>query len=529
MKHKNLCWGCFQLKPVIEIRKGRNGKVISPFCVDCNICIKEGCNEQRVEEFGCERHQGVCIVTSCLNPRRVDKDGERKECPVHKITKAKLKHEEMVAADTYRTCTNCSQTLPLTSFGTQKAVCRACNNAIERQRVRKRAAEQDGAQCPSCGKTFYDGRQQCSGCRTRLSIERIDAERRASGRGTCPKCHQEKDVAEFSTGMFWCKVCDSIKAATYRAEVRDIDKEIPETLKCTDCGLLATTVDEVLENFPPRDDTRTGVRTKCWECYKYYHKESSRSRDQQLRITDPELAKEKSRTKSAEFRLMHPTYQREYEARTSHNRMRANVISASKSGTLNKLTREERLEIMELDCYYCAKPGTPHRNGIDKIDAMGAYERGNVVPACIKCNVMKGQLDPLTFVKRVLHIKQVEYYGECWPTVEGLGADTYVNYKSRAKTRGVVFSLSRDQFESIICLPCHYCRLSLKDHRGLDRKNQGSYSVDEVLPACTECNFMKNDMTKTLTYDVYFEHMEAIVEQVANVGLETFDCTSLLI
>lgn len=52
----------------------------------------------------------------------------------------------------------------------------------------------------------------------------------------------------------------------------------------------------------------------------------------------------------------------------------------------------------------------------------------------------------------------------------------------------------------MMALRCHYCTGSLNEYgHSLDRKdNSKSYTVDNVVPCCTDCNRTKGDR---LTYD----------------------------
>lgn len=61
--------------------------------------------------------------------------------------------------------------------------------------------------------------------------------------------------------------------------------------------------------------------------------------------------------------------------------------------------------------------------------------------------------------------------------------------KQRAKTRGLTFSLSFDEWCKLVTKPCHYCSAPLPSTGvGLDRRdNARGYHTDNVLPCCTGC------------------------------------------
>ena len=90
------------------------------------------------------------------------------------------------------------------------------------------------------------------------------------------------------------------------------------------------------------------------------------------------------------------------------------------------LTKEEYIEIVKKDCFYCGSPAPikqPHRgkkyyvgipvpyNGIDRIDSSRGYEKGNCVPCCTRCNYMKSDLDVSLFTEHILkianHLKKI--------------------------------------------------------------------------------------------------------------------------
>jgi hypothetical protein len=83
------------------------------------------------------------------------------------------------------------------------------------------------------------------------------------------------------------------------------------------------------------------------------------------------------------------------------------------------LSKEEYVEIVKKDCFYCGEPAPtkqPHRgknnyvgvpvpyNGIDRIDSNMGYEKENCVPCCTKCNYMKSDMDVSSFTEHILKI-----------------------------------------------------------------------------------------------------------------------------
>jgi hypothetical protein len=74
-------------------------------------------------------------------------------------------------------------------------------------------------------------------------------------------------------------------------------------------------------------------------------------------------------------------------------------------------------------------------------------------------------------------------------------------YKRDAKMREYNFDLTDEQFTEIIEKDCHYCGKKPKNngiyiYNGIDRVNNNKgYSIDNVVPCCTECNCKKGILT----------------------------------
>lgn len=76
-------------------------------------------------------------------------------------------------------------------------------------------------------------------------------------------------------------------------------------------------------------------------------------------------------------------------------------------------------------------------------------------------------------------------------------------YKAGAKSRGLDFLLSKEQFTQLSSNPCHYCginpeprKFSTSPHtfyfNGIDRKNNKmGYTIENCVSCCKMCNFQK--------------------------------------
>lgn len=102
--------------------------------------------------------------------------------------------------------------------------------------------------------------------------------------------------------------------------------------------------------------------------------------------------------------------------RVQHTRY---IKSAIKRGIEWRLSPEEFLRIVKLDCNYCGEGPRIYKskpnygkgrtvqtlmNGIDRVDSSLGYVEGNVVPCCSKCNRMKMSESTDTFLMQVLRI-----------------------------------------------------------------------------------------------------------------------------
>ena len=79
----------------------------------------------------------------------------------------------------------------------------------------------------------------------------------------------------------------------------------------------------------------------------------------------------------------------------------------------------------------------------------------------------------------------------------------FIKYKLNASKRSREFSLLEDDFALLIMRPCYYCgvlkfnlfvdgRSTQFYYNSLDRKdNSRGYTIDNVVPACSICNHMK--------------------------------------
>ena len=77
-----------------------------------------------------------------------------------------------------------------------------------------------------------------------------------------------------------------------------------------------------------------------------------------------------------------------------------------------KLQDEEAFDLMIRPCHYCGcEPGTRNKNGlngIDRVDNTRGYEKGNVVPCCGTCNLLKGARTVDEFLAQIFAIAEFQ-------------------------------------------------------------------------------------------------------------------------
>ena len=96
-------------------------------------------------------------------------------------------------------------------------------------------------------------------------------------------------------------------------------------------------------------------------------------------------------------------------------------------------------------------------------------------------------------------------------------------YQQGAKKRNLSFTLTLEHFKDLITSPCHYCNRIIPNKNrfemdediavvGVDRKDSNrGYEIDNCLPCCCNCNYMKRDQS----YDNFLTTCKLISENHA--------------
>jgi len=194
---------------------------------------------------------------------------------------------------------------------------------------------------------------------------------------------------------------------------------------------------------------------------------------------------------------------------------------AKKRNIKYDLTREQFKELTQKNCFYCKSPpsniskgktfnGELKYSGIDRLDPTLGYEEGNVVPCCEICNFGKRSRTLEQFrewVARVYNHEKGSYHSpnsdSKWTT------KIYNTYKYRARRKNLEFDLAPDIFQYLIEHTCYYCGVKPSSvynfeksdnqliYNGLDRiDHTKGYTIPNVYPCCSDCNFAKKDLTE---------------------------------
>jgi len=190
------------------------------------------------------------------------------------------------------------------------------------------------------------------------------------------------------------------------------------------------------------------------------------------------------------------------------NRKRRESIEAhfkiyQRSARLKKLeftfSEEEFKEMVVKPCYYCSIVDEKGFNGIDRMNQAVGYIQSNGVSCCIMCNWLKGSLDSATFIKRTQHIhsftknpENPQKYPKCFPDAKCV---SYASYRSRAEKKELEFTITNDDYKTIVKQDCYLCGKKSTDTNtnGIDRvDNAIGYTIANCKACCKECNHMKN-------------------------------------
>ena len=179
---------------------------------------------------------------------------------------------------------------------------------------------------------------------------------------------------------------------------------------------------------------------------------------------------------------------------TVDGKLKCNVC-LEKNRLRDNATYAERTENESL-CLGCGKD----------IDTFIVGKRNNLVQRCEECySALRKTEEKRGERERNYSVEKREHM------------DTYLlSYIKSAKIRNIGFELKQEEFESLILQACYYCgHYKEGEVIGIDRIDSlQQYKIDNCVPCCSMCNFMKRSMS----IDTFVDHAHKIA---AHISTET--------
>lgn len=173
---------------------------------------------------------------------------------------------------------------------------------------------------------------------------------------------------------------------------------------------------------------------------------------------------------------------------------------AKDRGYVVELADAEMEAMLKSPCVYCGTPPDPF-NTIDRLDNRQGYVAGNVSACCKTCNMMKGCLDPQTFIERCAHISSCNGGPgkpcSSWANTSPKGVTMQICTRS-ARKKGLEFGLTEEEYNALTSGTCVFChRPSTDEHKnGIDRVDPASgYLPGNCVTCCGQCNIAKKRMS----------------------------------
>jgi hypothetical protein len=174
-------------------------------------------------------------------------------------------------------------------------------------------------------------------------------------------------------------------------------------------------------------------------------------------------------------------------------------VSANTKNIPFQLDIEIYKNIVKDPCFYCGIIQERGFNGIDRKYSSNGYNIENCVSCCSFCNYIKGSLDVDIFLKRILHIlefqKKIPQTNNLdYTSIPNHISVSYSNYKKRATNKNLEFTLTENEYDTLIKGDCYICgKQNNYNHRnGIDRvDNTKGYIEGNMKSCCCECNVMK--------------------------------------
>ena len=282
----------------------------------------------------------------------------------------------------------------------------------------------------------------------------------------------------------------SCKHCLHQARIRDRkrnDQKRQDATLCLDCGTTLT-------NATRAKGKHDKLLRRCSPCY----------------------------TKLQTYERNRPPRERNYKAEAFTNKhiLWNHYVKSAKKRSIDFAISKTRFnELIVQSCFYCDYKQEGEVIGIDRVDNNKGYMEENVVSCCEPCNHMKGTQHPQEFIDKLCaiqtyvttHLPIRSDLVDTWATTYRTNhAPTYKAYTKSANSRNIEFTLTEDEFSTIVKQSCYLCGITTTDtnHNGIDRfDNSKGYHLDNCRPCCGHCNLLK----KTFAY-------EAVLDKAAHIA-----------
>lgn len=374
----------------------------------------------------------------------------------------------------------------------------------------------------------------------------------------CNKCKTVLDINFKYVNCDSCREKERIKDRNARDKIRELNKNDPNNPYCINCNkqygldhyqsekgktdVCLTCRDkmkavekkrnkrhrnwkEEMDRNPDRKQKKEQWKQDNYDKVAKYSMDSRGRKIERLGIDE---YRKLQASYAAKYRKNNPDkmkYYNEKKRSDVNQKIKVYKRKAKNRGDDWNLTNKEAYDLILGDCFYCNDSSMgDNLNGIDRINNVEHYDIENCVSCCKQCNNIKRCLDPIIFIKRTEHILTYQkiingdlnynlYYN-----YEGT---SYENYKDRAESNGIEFSLSVGDYNKLIINDCYICGKKTDENHtnGIDRYNNfDGYNITNVRSCCGECNYMKSNLPFVIfidkLYKIYKYHIMNIIDDV---------------
>jgi hypothetical protein len=350
---------------------------------------------------------------------------------------------------------------------------------------------------------------------------------------TCKACKLELDLSKFEMmgngkPRGECKACRNKKRAESKKAAPKVEPDIDsKPTECVTCKRVSPHVD-----FKWRTDIISGGwRNVCNTCYgerKYdtAYRERERAKDE-----EGYLARNNAIQRDWQLRNPHAIKNQAIkDASVASNKIRKIKATANyKEIDFADDDMESMSEKLDKACAYCAylPAAGSYLNGLDRVDTNKGYTDDNTVSCCASCNAMKCSFQVEVFIHKAKRI--YDYRGLVFlelpeararPVPFGGTAE-----RCAANPNPKTISLTHGEMLDLQCSPCYLCNQS--PSFGIDRVDSNEpYIMGNVMPCCTECNYMKKD-TKLSDFEQQIAYIAKATKDLATRDVTTFPTTKL--